>query len=70
MKIPTWLRSVAGIATGALNLYANGHSLPQILVSAGIAAIGVFSHLSSTSDTSATSGVKPGAVKTSGPGWQ
>jgi len=45
----TWLRSLFGIGTGALNLLANGHNWKQVLLSAGVAGLGVVSHLTSTS---------------------
>lgn len=69
MKLPTWLRSVVGIGTGILNVYANGTGIKPLLVSISLAALGVVSHLSSTSDPTSPTGVKPGATKTSGPGW-
>ena len=34
--------SLAGILSSAANLYANGHSLQNVLVSAGIALLGLF----------------------------
>lgn len=56
--MPTWLRTIAGIASGAGNLFANGTSGKQILLSTLLAAMGVVSHLTSTSDKSAPSGKK------------
>ena len=35
--------SLAGIVASAANLYANGHSLQSVLVSIGIALLGLFS---------------------------
>jgi len=42
-----WLRSVAGIVAGVLNLLANGASAKQLLLSAGLAALGVVTHATS-----------------------
>ena len=47
--MPTWLRSVIGIAAGGANLFANGMNWKQVLVSLGIAGLGVVSHLTSQS---------------------
>lgn len=38
-----WLTSLAGIGAGALNLLANGTNWKQILVSVGVAALGLVS---------------------------
>ena len=54
----TWWRSLVGIATGGLNLLANGTGWKQVLLSAGVAALGVVSHLSSTSDAAVATGKK------------
>ncbi len=48
--MPTWLRSVFGLAAGGLNSLANGTNWKQILLSLGLASLGIVSHLSSTSD--------------------
>jgi hypothetical protein len=45
----TWLRTIAGLAAGAANSFANGTSGKQILLSALLAAMGIVSHLTSTS---------------------
>lgn len=58
LNVPTWLRSVAGISLGGVNLLANGTAWPQVALSTGIALFGIITHLSSTSDTSTTTGVK------------
>jgi hypothetical protein len=42
-----WLRSLAGVGAGALNLLANGYGWKQVLVSAGLAALGIVTHLTS-----------------------
>ena len=42
-----WLRSFAGIGAGALNLLANGTNWKQVLVSVGLASIGVVAHVTS-----------------------
>ncbi|HEX4715063.1 MAG TPA: hypothetical protein VH164_09075 [Ktedonobacteraceae bacterium] len=47
--MPTWLRTVFGIAAGGLNLFANGTRWPQVALSAAVAGLGVVSHLTSTS---------------------
>jgi hypothetical protein len=44
--MPTWLRSVAGILAGGLNLFANGTNWKQVLASVGVALIGIVSHAS------------------------
>jgi hypothetical protein len=54
--MPTWLRSLAGLASGGLNMFANGTSGKQILVSLGLAGLGIVSHLTSTSDSSSPTG--------------
>lgn len=48
--MPTWLRSVFGLAGGAANLFANGTNWKQIVASVLIAGAGVVSHLTSQSD--------------------
>jgi hypothetical protein len=40
-----WLRSLAGVGVAALNLFANGTNWKQILLSSGLAALGVVLHL-------------------------
>lgn len=55
----TWWRSLLGLASGGLNLFANGTNWKQILVSLGLAGLGIVSHLSSTSDTTTSSGKEP-----------
>ena len=52
----TWWRILAGIGAGAGNLFANGQSGKQILLSTLLAAMGVVSHITSTSDSSTPSG--------------
>jgi hypothetical protein len=47
--MPTWLRSIFGLAAGGLNLFANGTGWKQILLSVAVAGIGVASHLTSMS---------------------
>jgi hypothetical protein len=47
--MPTWLRSVFGLAAGGLNLFANGTNWKQVLVSLAVAGLGIVTHLSSTS---------------------
>jgi hypothetical protein len=64
MKLPTWLRSVAGIGTGVLNAIANGTKNGQVnpwqlALSAALAAMGIISHLSSTSDANSPTGKVP-----------
>jgi hypothetical protein len=56
----TWWRVVAGFLTGAANVLANGTNWKQILVSASLAAMGVVSHLSSTSDVTTVTKITPG----------
>lgn len=46
-----WLRTLAGIASGAGNLFANGTSGKQILLSVLLAGMGIVSHLTSTDNT-------------------
>lgn len=55
----TWWRILAGIGAGAGNLFANGSSPKQILFSVLVAAMGVISHFSSTSDPTQLDGTKP-----------
>lgn len=57
--MPTWLRSVMGLGAGALNTLANGANWKQVLLSLALAGMGIVSHLSSTSDTSSSTGKKP-----------
>lgn len=58
--MPTWMRSVFGLAAGGLNLFANGtNNWKQVLAALATAGIGVVSHLSSTSDKNATTGKAP-----------
>ncbi len=57
--MPTWLRSIFGLAAGGLNLFANGTNWKQVLLSIAVAALGVVSHLSSTSNTSQPTGKTP-----------
>ena len=47
--MPTWLRSIFGLAAGGLNLFANGTNWKQVLLSVAVAGIGVASHLTSMS---------------------
>ena len=47
--MPTWLRSIMGIAAGGLNSLANGTNWKQVLLSIGLAGMGIVSHLTSTS---------------------
>jgi hypothetical protein len=35
-----WKTTLAGLVTGVLNLSANGHSVKQLLVSAGVVVLG------------------------------
>lgn len=37
----SWKTTLLGIASGALNLFANGASWKQVLLSAGLAAFGL-----------------------------
>lgn len=37
-----WKTSLFGIGAGVLNMFANGTNWKEILVSAGIAALGIF----------------------------
>lgn len=46
-----WLRSIFGLAAGALNLLANGANWKQILVSVAIAGVGVVSHITGLQDS-------------------
>jgi len=55
----TWWRILAGIGAGAGNLYANGHTKAEILQSVLLAAMGLVSHLTSTSDKTQIDGTKP-----------
>jgi len=55
---PFW-RSIVGILAGGADLYANGTNWRNVLVAIGIAALGLVSHLSSTSDPTAPTGVMP-----------
>jgi len=54
----TWWRVIAGLAAGAANSYANGVSPKQIGFSVLIAAMGLISHLTSTSDPTEIDGTK------------
>jgi hypothetical protein len=54
----TWWRVVAGLAAGGADLFANGTNWKQVLVSVGLAAMGIISHATSTSDPKAIDGVK------------
>jgi hypothetical protein len=54
--MPTWLRSIFGLAAGGLNLFANGTNWKQVLLSLAVAGLGIVSHLSSTSDATVTGG--------------
>jgi hypothetical protein len=54
--MPTWLRSVFGVAAGGLNLFANGTNWKQVLLSAAVTGLGVVSHLTSTSDAAMPTG--------------
>ena len=42
-----WLRTAVGIAAGLANIWANGASGKQVAVSAGLAAIGAVTHITS-----------------------
>lgn len=53
--MPTWLRSVFGIAAGGLNLFANGTNWKQVLISVAVAGLGIVTHLTSTSNVTPTS---------------
>lgn len=37
-----WKTSLAGIVAASANLYAGGHSITSVIVSAGIAVLGLF----------------------------
>lgn len=54
-----WWRSLIGIGAGAANLFANGTNWKQVLVSLGVGALGVVTHLSSTSDPTNPTGKAP-----------
>lgn len=54
----TWWRVIAGIGAGAGQLFANGANWKQVLASLALAGMGIVSHLSSTSDATATDGTK------------
>jgi len=54
--VKTWWRSVVGIVAGGANLFANGTNWKQVLLSMGLAGIGVVSQFSSTSDPTAAGG--------------
>lgn len=60
--MPTWLRSIAGLGAGGLNLLANGTNWKQILFSVAVAAVGVVSHITSLSDSNVLKAVSVGAV--------
>lgn len=55
----TWWRIIAGLAAGAGDLYANGATPKQILFSSLLAAMGIVSHFTSTSDPTQPDGTKP-----------
>jgi hypothetical protein len=42
-----WLRTAIGIGLAVVNVYANGVTFKQMLVSAGLAAFGAVTHLTS-----------------------
>jgi hypothetical protein len=44
-----WKTSLAGIIAAAANMYAGGHSIGSVAVSAGIAFLGLFASDASTS---------------------
>jgi hypothetical protein len=46
--LPSWLRTVFGLAAGGLNLFANGTSWKQVLLSLAVSGLGIVTHLSST----------------------
>lgn len=54
----TWWRVAFGFALGVGNAVANGTSLKQLGLSVLLAAFGVVSHASSTSDKSSPDGAK------------
>jgi hypothetical protein len=56
----TWWRSIVGIVAGGANLFANGTNWKQVLLSMGLAGIGVVSQFSSTSDVTSPTGKIPG----------
>lgn len=57
----TWWRIIAGIAAGAANSFAGGANVKTTLVSVALAAMGLISHLSSTSDPTTITGTKSGS---------
>ncbi len=52
----TWWRTVIGILAGGAQAYAGGLDWKHVLAGLGLAALGIVSHLSSTSDATAISG--------------
>ena len=49
-----WLRSLAGVAAGGLNLLANGTNWKEVLLSVAVAALGIATHLTSQPEVPTT----------------